>query len=187
MENTTDYNINECIRINLADADFTEKAMETAHLDYRMYTFVLKALSREQMILDVTQSVVNYLNRFGELDTTAMWSHVDKKHIILEGGTAPVMTAIFESINERDINCATYENPNLNGIITAISLIVDERVFDSEKYPGFIDWVNKKYPDKMYISGQFEDIRKEYYATCIGSVNNQFLRNLFKPFKTISE
>ena len=79
-------------------------------------------------------------------------------------------------------NVSEGEKPETDGQITYETITLPEQFSVQFKIPR----VDGTLPESCMPEIP-EDIRKEYYATCIGSVNNQFLRNLFKPFKTISE
>jgi len=50
---------------------------------------------------------------------------------------------IVDNPNDK-IDFEYFFEPNLNNALTAICLIVDERVFNREEYPDFYDWVKEQ-------------------------------------------
>jgi hypothetical protein len=143
------------------------------------------------------------------------WANNCKTFIILNGGTTndrfQVKDATFpptykgslnnhvESLKKNDIPYSTFHEPDLNNALTAIVFLVDERVFNTKKYPDFRGYVIEKigtysFKDeiKRYTKTHYEkspDIKKvfvsEYIQWCniLGAPQNVFLREFLSQFK----
>ena len=132
--------------------------------------------------------------------------------IVLNGGTTnderdfeaiPVgsLNQIGDQLQDNDIEFAFMIEPDLNHALTALSIIVDERVFNKAEYPNFVDYILdvKMYPEareaapaqnivmlKMQTDEHLQEMFPEYYkewVRFIGGVKNVFLRELLKNKK----
>ena len=112
--------------------------------EQRMYSLVLRQLSSIQKGVQTTHSVVEYTNKYGCDKEYRQWAETDKTLIILDGGTFQEMESIYESLNEWGVKFAKFQEPDLNYLTTAITFLVDERVWNHVLYPS---WENlPQYP-----------------------------------------
>lgn len=158
-------------------------------LEYRMYGIVPFNISEIQKGIQFGHAVVEYAQaHFKDVDYQK-WAKHDKTFIILNGGTThngPMPNDLgtmqlhrFELL-KNDVKSAKFYEPDLNDALTAIVFLVDERVYDKEKYPD---------PDKM--SDKFKNSKPKWRITeyCtnftdeIGGKKNLFLREFLSKFR----
>jgi len=186
-------------------------------LELRMYGFVPYNISEIQKAIQFGHSVVEYgqmakhnLNKttIGELYDD--WADNWKTFIILNGGTSNhvdaeytgSMESILEELKTNNVTLSTFNEPDLNDMLSAITFIIDERVFNRKDYPDFGDWVMVNHfsylRDNMINSGKIEKMRKEGYfiggndrerkiysdwTDFVGGEKNVFLRDFLNPNK----
>lgn len=116
--------------------------MDKSKLEYRMYGLVPYNLSPIQQGIQFGHAVVEYgLEHFNDEDYQK-WATEDKTFIILNGGTTNTNNSVLGTLNEHmmtllgmEKNYATFYEPDLGDQLTAVVFLVDERVWDKEKYP----------------------------------------------------
>ena len=113
-------------------------------LEYRMYGLVNYQLSGIQKGIQFGHAVVEYGLKHGKTDEYRRWSKHDKTFIILNGGTTnksgyfDTMGTINKhlvTLEENKILLSTFHEIDLGNQLTAIVFLVDERVFNKDKYP----------------------------------------------------
>jgi len=122
------------------------------------------------------------------------WLRNWKTYIILNGGTTNKRTSIdtgepigtlnqhLLTLGRHEIDFSTFYEEDLGDQLTAITFIVDERVFDKEKYPDFVDEYIAD-PSRQFTVDEFWSIRYKTWVDDIGGPKNAFLREFLKPFK----
>lgn len=115
---------------------------EKINFEYRMYGFVPYQLSGIQSGIQFGHAVVEYSNKYYSSQEYKKWSTVDKTFIVLDGGTTndnPTRLGDLNNIlNELDIlgvKYVVFKEPDLGDQITSIVFLLDERVWNKEKYP----------------------------------------------------
>ena len=127
------------------------------------------------------------------------WATEYKTYIILNGGTTNndsmsrwygSMQKYRDQLAENHILYSEFFEPDLNLALTSVNLLVDERVFNRELYP---DFVNSPYPwsDKgRNYKPKDEEVEKwekdnnanyEKWVEKIGGEKNEFLREFLHP------
>jgi len=117
--------------------------MKTKNLEYRMYGFVPYNISPIQQGIQFGHAVVEYsLSNKSLYHKYIKWATEDKTFIILNGGTTNNTEGSFGTMNmlEIDLNVwkipyASFNEPDLGDQLTALVFLVDERVWNYEKYP----------------------------------------------------
>lgn len=121
-------------------------------LRQRMYHLVLYSLSPIQKGIQAYHAGVEYMLKYGDTEEYKQWSEIDKTVIILDGGTSNkegrsaydniavssnfgTMEKHHQTLHENKIPFACFFEPDLNNSTTAIAFLVDEKVWDKEKYP----------------------------------------------------
>lgn len=175
------------------------------YLEYRMYGLVPYNISSIQSGIQFGHAVVEYgqivrgcgLNE----DIYNKWAVRDKTFIILNGGTTNEnsdskwygsLQKYRDTLEANGILFAEFKEPDLNNTLTGVVFLVDERVFNREEYP---DYVNMPYPwedkGRKYKPTEFElftwekmnDVNREMWVEKIGGPKNDFLRTFLKTFK----
>jgi len=138
------------------------------------------------------------------------WANNWKTFIILNGGTSNhvdpeyigSMEGILEELKKNEITLATFNEPDLNDMLSAVVFIIDERVFNRRVYLDFGDWVVENHfgylKNNMLTNSKIERMRKEgYFLTgnsaekklysdwvdFVGGEKNVFLRDFLNPNK----
>lgn len=182
-------------------------------LELRMYGFVPYNISEIQKAIQFGHAVVEYGQMCKKEDIVLEnnyndWADNWKTFIILNGGTSNhidpeyvgSMETIVDDLKENNIVFSTFNEPDLNDMLSAIVFIVDERVFNRKKYLDFGDWVLENHfmylQDNMIDSRKIERMRKDgYFLTAsenerkiylqwvdyIGDEKNVFLRDYLNP------
>lgn len=186
-------------------------------LELRMYGLVPYNISEIQKAIQFGHAVVEYgLEHFHE-DRYLDWAKYWKTFIILNGGTSNhsmnryhhseeefqgSMEASLATLMSEGIDIATFYEPDLNDMLSAIVFIVDERVFNKKLYPDFGDWImenhysylsdnmiNSNKIERMRLEGHFErGTERERRLYCewvdlVGGKKNVFLRDYLKNFR----
>lgn len=157
-------------------------------LELRMYFLTIYQLSGIQKGIQCGHAALEYAYVFGEdaefVDFIENW----KTWVILNGGTTNddsdmigeyigSLNRISMQLEEHGIKYSSFREPDLNDSLTAVCFIADERVFNKNKYP---DYVNLE--DDTDDSDR--DINYEYWVeNVMGGEKNLFLRNLISDKK----
>ena len=189
-------------------------------LELRMYGIVPYNISEIQKAIQFGHAVVEYgqmVKREPNISSLYNdWADNWKTFIILNGGTSNhsqnryhegeftgSMEEHLTTLNEIGITNATFYEPDLNDMLSAVVFIVDERVFNRKKYLDLGDWIwmNKseyltdrmmtpQKIDKMYRNGYFQtdankDEREIYteWVNSIGGDKNVRLRDFLSGLK----
>ena len=159
-------------------------------LKYRMYGFVPYNISEIQKAIQFGHAVVEYGLSYFNTSEYERWAWEDKTFIILNGGTTnetiqgeymASMNKTLAALKKNKIKYAAFYEPDLNDALSAIVFLVDERVYDKEKYPDFIFFRQGKFLKYEETGGsQRIEYLKEYgiFEKNIGGKQNAFLREL---------
>ena len=127
------------------------------NLEKRMYFLVPYNISPIQQGIQAGHSMGEYALKYGRYNSEHLiWEFLEqwKTWMILNGGTTNFemievgdekefigsLNQIEESLKKNNIEHSTFIEPDLNNALTAVCLIVDERVFNREDYPDFPEW-----------------------------------------------
>jgi len=168
--------------------------MDKNKLEYRMYGAVPYQLSGIQSGIQYGHAVIEYSNHYGDTEEYQKWSKIDKTFIVLNGGTTNFYLERLGSLNQMaysletdfSLKVARFHEPDLGDQLTGIAFLVDERVWNREKYPDYDGpWMsnnNVSFPDETYYS---------YWLKTISPITDEALliiklRNYLKNFKLAS-
>ena len=168
------------------------------YLEYRMYGIVPYNISPIQAGIQFGHAVVEYQQNTRGLngieDIYNKWASQDKTFIICNGGTTNEnpedkwygsMQKRRDALSEAGILFAEFREPDMNNTLTAVVFLVDERVFNEELYPNY---VNMPYPwedkGRGYRPKEVEILKweaenaknREKWVNKIGGSKNDFLR-----------
>ena len=171
--------------------------MEDKFLEKRMYFLVPYNISPIQQAIQAGHAALEYAHKYKDdpqyIDFIENW----KTWIILNGGTTNStrdvngisqgsLNVYCDQLSENRIEHIVFFEPDLNDALTAICLIVDERVFNREDYPDFMDWMGNR---AVYMSNSLgtylmdEDKWLEEYKNFVGGEDIVFLRELLNNKK----
>lgn len=140
--------------------------------ELRMYFLVMYNLSGIQQGIQAGHAAIEYQVKYmmpndrGLIATAnRLWATDHKTFMVLNGGTSNqsaeqpgTMEQHLKWLNERDVPCAAFNEPDLNGALSAIAFILDGRVFDRALYPDFKDfpYVEQSPARKMATASGFD-------------------------------
>lgn len=160
--------------------------MEQNKLEKRMYGLVPYNLSPIQQAIQFGHSVIEYSLIPEYKEEYLDWSKNWKTFIILNGGTTNnqfkngkfvgSLNQHYQTLIENDIDVSTFYEPDLGDQLTAITFIVDERVFNKEKYPDY----SYRGPE-----GYFGSMTEQYYSKLFGEDYKRiyWLREFLSQFR----
>ena len=144
--------------------------MKQNNLELRMMGLVPYNLSPIQQAIQFGHSVVEYslIEEYREqyLDWAKNW----KTFIILNGGTTNnisperygTLNKHLQTLFDNGIDFSYFHEPDLGDQLTAVTFIVDERVFNKEKYPDCNYIGPKEYYESMKINYYSKLFGKDY-------------------------
>lgn len=169
------------------------------NLELRMYGLVPYNLSPIQQGIQFGHAVVEYSLMEDYRDLYEDWAKNWKTFIILNGGTTNnnspekygSLNKHLQTLWDEGINMAWFKEPDLGDQLTAVTFIVDERVFNLDKYPPFYKYLTNKYLQISGTSNGYQNSRleddypKDYieWKEFIGGEKNLFLREFLFKFK----
>ncbi len=128
---------------------------------YRMYGLVPYNISPIQQAIQFGHAVVEYsLEHY--IGPYLQWANNDKTFIILNGGTTNSSELIPGTLNQNalylkdiiKIPISKFHEPDLGDQLTAIAFLIDERIWDYEKYPKMPEqgtfWPNAQRSETKY-------------------------------------
>ena len=102
--------------------------------EYRMYCLVLKQLNPIQKGVQSAHAIVEYANQYFMTDEYHQWSTKDKTLIMLDGGTHPEMYNLMYELHNLDVKFSIFIEPDLDDLVTCISFLASNDVWDNELY-----------------------------------------------------
>lgn len=156
------------------------------NLKYRMYGLVPYNLSPIQQGIQFGHGVVEYMIENGNSDECKKWSLYDKTFIILNGGTTNKVETFEGTLNkhlgtliDNGIKCSDFYEPDLGFQLTSVNFLVDERVWDKEKYPDRFSGITPN----IFLDVHYIPETEEAYIKRLGGEKNVFLREFLKQFR----
>lgn len=154
-------------------------------LTYKTYVFVEKHLSPIDKGIQASHAVIEFYNeaklwnKIKENSNFDRWAHFDKTLILLDGGSVNNLDEIDEILSENLIHHGSFREPDMDNILTAIAVVVDERVFNRKEYPDYQDWLIKE--KKMYFANS-EDFYYYFDISNCNFTNNNIHKSLYKEW-----
>lgn len=167
------------------------------NLEKRMYFLVPYNISPIQQAIQAGHAALEYAQKYGDdleyIDFIENW----KTWIILNGGTTNCKydygCEIPNGTLDQDrlrlfarngrIKYSVFHEPDLNDALSAICLVVDERVFNRKDYPDFDQWLMQKVDSQEYSEENpiykplDKDVEYETFKTEVGE-DIAFLKEL---------
>ena len=181
-------------------------------MELRMYGLVNYQLTGIQMGIQFSHAVVEYGQSVKHSDDLIYelrkyddWADNHKTYIILNGGTTNLnpdrigtLNQHLISLSDNGIFCSYFHEPDLGDQLTSVCFIVDERVFNREKYPDFDTKIYQgDFSDPMNPSFLLDNrgllqmpghtiinkLEWDKWVESIGGRRNLFLRNFLRSFR----
>lgn len=139
------------------------------NLEWRMYGLVPYNISDIQKGIQFGHGVVEYGLEHSDHVGYEKWSQKDKTFIILNGGTTNKDMDNLGTLNLKlidlyamGVKCSVFTEPDLGNQLTAITFLLDERVWDIEKYPSPPNVSNPIGTIQPDVSSYIENMGGEY-------------------------
>jgi hypothetical protein len=162
-------------------------------LDLRMYFFVPYNVSEIQKGIQAGHAAVEYSLLFGNTPLFKEFASKHKTFIILNGGTTnnniinpgslqDIQQTLqhFNTNNSDKINYSVFYEPDLNGALSAICFICDQRVWDYENYPNEDDYLYAIFGDLNEFNTDDYQEQKDNWLKLMGGIKNVTLREILK-------
>lgn len=147
-------------------------------MEYRMYCLAERHLSSIQKAIQSAHAIVEYSSQYGNDEEYKQWARNDKTIIILDGGTLPEMQLTDDLLNLSGIRYATFAEPDMGNMLTAICFLADERVWDYGRF-------GRSYKDFECISFAQDDVcvTEEDWVKSIGGEGNRIKKDIVSSLK----
>lgn len=168
-------------------------------LEQRMYVFVERHLSPIDKGIQSAHAVVEYSNKFSKNENYYQWAFYDKTLILLNGGVVSDLVDLTKTLYENEIPFSSFNEIDMNNMLTSVAVLIDERVFNKDEYPDFDIWRNDKYPVRpmhcMAVIGNFDhdpndytynEHYKEWTEDVMGGEKNVVLRKIINSKRLAS-
>ncbi len=100
----------------------------------RMYSIVLSRLSGLHKGIQAAHAIVEYANKHKNDKSYKKWAEEDKTLILLETGTSDVLNKSVKRLKALDVKVEEFQEPDLYNIMTAVAFLVDEEIWNLQKY-----------------------------------------------------
>jgi hypothetical protein len=157
-------------------------------LNYRLYFFLCRNLSDTSKGIQAGHAALEYANIYGNDPEYKQFISNNKTWILLNGGISnddvvydDSLQGIEDILKNNNIKYSKFIEPDLNNCLTAICVLIDERVYDFKNYPNFIEY---NFNNSIDIKEDESEIIKEYemdflsYKEHIGGEANYILKKL---------
>lgn len=182
-------------------------------LEYRAYFLVPYNISPIQHGIQAGHALGRYALKYGRYNPDhVVWEFLENHEtwIILNGGTTNdqrdldavplgTLNVFGDQLREMDIPFSYFNEPDLNNALSALCVIVDERVFNYEDYPDFVDHIiaqtfqeigcedtefaiSIRVKSPLVLLEEYSESYKEWLEM-MGGEKNIFLRELFRNKK----
>ena len=173
-------------------------------LEKRMYYLTMYNISDIQKSIQALHATVEYSLKYWKTKEFWRWAKKHKTVILLNGGTSNdgiksiygepkskgTMENHLDTLKENKIKCAAFKEPDLNGSMTSIAFLVDERVFNKKDYPDFTytyedhaEEARKGYLNEVLDDYQeIKSIKFNNYSKKVGK-DISFLKEFLKQFR----
>lgn len=103
-------------------------------MEYRMYVLFLRHLSGINKACQGMHVCMEYGYLYHNMSDYKKYISEDKTLISLDGGTSNDLEEIKKTLERIKYNHNSFYEPDINNCITSICFLVDERVWNKEKY-----------------------------------------------------
>ena len=160
------------------------------NMEYRMYGLAIYQLHGKHMGIQFQHAVTRFSRTYQDRQEYIEWADVHQTSIVLQGGTTNLnpdrlgtINIHFKTLIESGIECVAFYEPDLGDQMTSFVFLVDERVFNKEKYPDLnADFLVENYDgiedENLYMSRMTSD-----WIASVGGEKIVFLREYLKPLK----
>lgn len=149
--------------------------------NFRMYFLILRHLSGVNKAVQSSHSSFEYSLKYINNEDFIKYAANDKTIIMLDGGTHQDMVESQKILEENGINHAYFLEPDINNSMTSICFLVEDSIYDREKFKTYEDFYDEYLENYGYIR---EDINLyDKWIESIGGKQNEFIHNLIKNKK----
>lgn len=158
---------------------------------YKMYIFVLSQVSDANKSTQAAMAALLYAGKFRNRKEFIEFLNSEGEVIIKEGGKSSDMNEIITKFAENNYEDYVFvSDESFNGTLTAIAVLVDEKVWDFENYPLYYEWKIRNliptvmidtYPPKE----QPDPENYNKWVESVGGKQNAMLKNIIRFKKNL--
>ena len=156
---------------------------------YKMTGWTARILSDKQIGIQFGHAVVRYIKRNFAMPQCTEWIEFDETFVILNGGSTNnnpdrlgELNLIVETLKQNRIIHETFTEVNVGDQLTAVVILVDDRVWNRKKWPDFTPTV---LPEQEFLyKMEFEGWKNKFsdYKDKIDEI--LFLRSFLPKFRS---
>jgi len=170
------------------------KAVKKGKLELRLYGMVPYQLTGMQGGIQYGHAKDQYGIDYGNTVLYNDWLHNWKTYIVLNGGTTNTNKKRLGTLNRHAVTLkslglkvAEFYEPDLGDQLLGVVFILDERVFNKDKYPDFNKWLSLNYSTVQIVEANNLKRKKDIYyrkwLKTIGGEKNQKIREFISKFR----
>ena len=103
--------------------------------EQRMCSVTLRHLSGIQKSIQVCHAIVEFSLKYGETLEYRRWAKKDKTLYVLEAHTDGQLEEAYNELKKLKVPVEMFREPDMGNVITAITFLLDETVWNTKKYP----------------------------------------------------
>lgn len=133
-----------------------QRSIANQWMNRRMYALVLRQLNPMQKGIQALHAVAEYGQMTKRTDCAESvrveydtWADRDKTMIILDAGVSTDIVDACAFLTKNNVKFEVFREPDLYGCVTAICFVADERVFNTEKYPSYEEYIYNSTKDSI--------------------------------------
>lgn len=102
--------------------------------EQKMYSITLRHLNGLNKGIQAVHSVVEYHLKYGDKKEYQRWARKDKNKILMEAGSTEILEKAVKRLRKYGVRVAEFHEPDLGNIITSISFLLDETVWNKQRH-----------------------------------------------------
>jgi pyridoxine 5'-phosphate synthase PdxJ len=107
--------------------------------EQRMCSVALRHLSGIQKGIQSAHAIVDYSLRYGDTPQYKRWAKKDKTLYVLEAHSTDQLEVAYAELKKLKIPVEKFIEPDMGNIVTAITFLLDEVVWNTKKYGDTLD------------------------------------------------
>lgn len=156
---------------------------------YKMTGWTARSLSDKQIGIQFGHAVVRYIKKNFSMPQCTKWIEFDETFVILNGGSTNnnperlgELNLIVETLKQNRIIHETFTEINIGDQLTAVVILVDDRVWDRKKWP---DFTSTSLPEQEFSYKMELEEWKNRFSDCKDKIDEiLFLRNFLPKFRS---
>lgn len=107
--------------------------------EQRMCSIALRHLSGIQKGIQSAHAIVDYSLKYGDTPEYKRWAKKDKTLYVLEAHSTEQLEQTYKELKKLKVPVEKFIEPDMGNIVTAITFLLDEVVWNTKKYGDTLD------------------------------------------------